>query len=550
MYNQSGTDESTGFSLKNYRAPVLDNYTLGVNKDNDSYDKMGIWLSNEFVCDVSYERTVVDTKQKLKTIMLSSKSEGGSGIFKSNHKTVNTRDDIYNKLKKSRNVLVRKYRCTVYSAGIIYNNPRVNMDNFDNIVKNLVKECQGDFKVADCPTEKYVENMDDESCSGCISSWMRFFADYGTHVTRRISMGGIFRRFSNVSNRESKRDASKQKTTIKKSSSWFHLVKKKSKKTKSSSSKVSSEGKEHDLVQYTVGPEPHNESMAPDVFEDWVRDVALNPVPIDVEYQPLSEIMMENQAKNLYAKAIEYYTKLKGIDIKEKVSTETIESPISHLLKELTMVAVDGNPRVNQDICSGNSKIVVGFGVNLNEKKQILGLRTCHSGLNSCILDLNKDVKSTIVIALCGESPNYDIVQKVTKGTSILDRYNEVQCPNNMVVGFGAIIQFTNPFAIVSCPKGGSTCGYAHLGPHGLIWASCFPKNTRGLNLFDTKSRIIRSGKTLECDPGFKMANGFALRIIDKGIRVRIVTCPKFSTGCNGSPDSDTMSAAYIFCVR
>ncbi|GFE52714.1 MAC Perforin domain containing protein, putative [Babesia ovis] len=332
MYNRSGIDDQTGFSLKNYRAPVLDYYTLETNTDDQNYGKLGLWWSNEYVCDLSQELTTVKTKQDLKSLITSHTNEGYSNVFDSYSKDVNTTDDIYNKLKRSRNVLVRKYRCTVYSAGLIYNTRRMNTKRFDEIVNKLVDLCEGGFRDDNCPVEKYERNMDDEGCDGCITSWMRFFADFGTHLTIRLSMGGIFRRFTNVSQKKAMRDASKKETTTTFSSTWFGLSTSTTSNARKSDSKISRENKEDDIAQYTVGPEPHNQSMTPEVFEQWVRNVGLNPVPIDVEFSPLSEIMASNEAKKLYNEALKYYAKLKGVDHTEFLRTEIFKSPIVHLL--------------------------------------------------------------------------------------------------------------------------------------------------------------------------------------------------------------------------
>ncbi|ORM42107.1 uncharacterized protein BXIN_0687 [Babesia sp. Xinjiang] len=524
MYNGSGIDDETGFSLKNYRAPVLDNYSVEMNNEDTWNGGLGIWITNEFLCDLSHELTSVNTQQDLKSLVVSHFKHETSGVFSSSSKEVNSTKDILNKLQRSRTVLVRRFRCTVYNAGLLFSNMRVNTKKFNSIVQRLVEICRDGFKEENCPIKKYENNMDDEGCEGCIASWMRFFADFGTHVTERISMGGVFRRFSNIMDKEASRDSSKEEATKTSSSSWFGLSRSSSQNINRSQSNISRGGKEDDVVQYAVGPEPHDESMSPEVFEDWVHKVGYNPVPIDVEFTSLYYMMPDNNAMNLYKEALKYYAKLKGVEYSD-VETKSFRSPLLHLLKESEIIAINGRHKVIKDVCSGNSKIIFGFGVNLNDKKQILEVKSCYPGLNACILDFNLDVRSTFVMAMCGELQNYDVVQKITKGVSQEENYNEVKCPSGTVVGFGVIIQFTNPIVMISCPIGAASCGHLKLGPQGFIWVTCFPKETFGLNLYSTKAEVVESGGKLECGHGVKVANGFTIYSAKSDNDVKVEAC-------------------------
>ncbi|GIX61990.1 MAC/Perforin domain containing protein [Babesia caballi] len=240
-------------------------------------------------------------------------------------------------------------------------------------------------------------------------------------------MGGVFRRFSNASAKEASRGSSKIKTTTVQQTSWFGLSSWGSADTKKNESKTSRDGQEDDIVQYTVGPEPDTETMSPDAFEEWVLKVAYNPVPIDVEFVSLYEMMPSEEAKRLYKDALKYYAKLKGVVYSDQnLMTNAFRSSILHLLKESSIVAVNGPGKVNKDICQGNAKIIFGFGVNLNDKRQILEVKPCYPGLNACILDLNKDVSSSFVLALCGEMNSYDVIQKMTKGSSEKNAYGKI----------------------------------------------------------------------------------------------------------------------------
>ncbi|GBE62738.1 MAC Perforin domain containing protein, putative [Babesia ovata] len=261
--------------------------------------------------------------------------------------------------------------------------------------------------------------------------------------------------------KQASRKSRNTEVTVTMSSSWFGLSKSRKESTKQNELTNSRDGQDDNVVQYTVGPEPQDEFMTPDSFEDWVHKVALNPVPIDVEFISLSEMMLNDEAQKLFKEALQYYAKLRGVDkSNEYVTNGSLSSPILQLLKESKLVAINDPDKVGKDVCTGKSKIIFGFGVNLNEKRQILELKPCYPGLNACILDLNQDVVSTFVVALCGEMQLYNFTQKLTKGSSDSSSYNEAVCPKDTVVGFGAIIRFGYPMMIRDCPIEYLGCGY------------------------------------------------------------------------------------------
>ncbi|CDR96266.1 predicted protein, putative [Babesia bigemina] len=570
MYNGTSIDDRTGFSLKNYRAPVLDKYYTGESEGNQ-LEGLGIWVANEFQCDLSNELSSVDTKQNLMSLISSKTSDGYSNIFSSSTSETTKDDDILNKLKRSRSIIVRKYHCTVYSAGININDIWKNSTRFNGIVKRLVDTCKGGFKEVECPIDRLKKNIYDEGCEGCIASWMRFFADFGTHATQHVTMGGTYRRFNNAMDKQASRKSKKSEVTITTSSSWFGLSNSRQESTKENEFMHSRDDEENDVVQYTVGPEPKDEFMTPDSFEDWVRKVALNPVPIDVEFISLSELMPDDETRKLFKEALRYYAKLRGVDKNDTHITNgalrsSILQLVSHAvnmiyrvrlwsfivlqLQESTLVAINDPDKVGKDVCKGESKIIFGFGVNLNEKRQILQLKPCYPGLNACILDLNQDVVSTFVIALCGEMQFYDFTQKLTKGSSDKSTYNEVVCPKDTVVVFGVIIRFGYPMMIRECPKGIRSCGDRNLGPNGLIWVACLPKNTFGINLYSTTAGVLGAGEKLPCDSSSKVVNGFTILSTRDNKNVRVAACPKYEVACHAPSQNEASVGSYIFCVK
>lgn len=64
MYNGSNIDEHAGFSLDNYRAPILDTYNITQTTLKKQPDQLGIWVFNEFLCDISSEVTTAISKYK------------------------------------------------------------------------------------------------------------------------------------------------------------------------------------------------------------------------------------------------------------------------------------------------------------------------------------------------------------------------------------------------------------------------------------------------------------------------------------------------------
>ncbi|KAK1936900.1 hypothetical protein X943_003540 [Babesia divergens] len=551
MYNGSNIDEHAGFSLNNYRAPILDTYNITQTTLKKQPNQLGIWVFNEFLCDISSELTSIKSLQTLNKIVGSHdvKEYAVLGSYLMT-KTTNTLD-MLNKLLGFRKVIVKKYNCAVYSAGIVTENSRWTMTRFHNIVKKLMNGCKGGWKEGDCPLDKYTTSMDDGGCEICVGPWMRFFADFGTHITARVTMGGIIRKFSNYSQLAAKRKESTVEVKAATSSTWFGIFNKTAENTSHGFKEDSRSDLEDDALQYTVGPEPNDESLPPEAIEDWVCKVAQNPVPIKTEFMSLSEFMPDDESRKMYAKALKYYAKLKGVDYRDdNLTAQKSENSLLHLMKQSSVVVLNGPQEMDKDVCMGKSRILFGFAVNLNERMQILKVKPCYSGLNACIIDHNKDVNSSFILAYCAEVRDYDFTQKIIKGSSHAGIYSEAKCPRNTVVGLGAIIRFQDPVMIKSCPKGNSGCGFPDLGINGLIWIVCVPQNTFGLNTYDIRANLVMPRRGITCDSGQRVINGFSIMSGGAGNNVRAEACGKFETTCRSSFKDPTYVASYVICAH
>ncbi|EKX73138.1 MAC/Perforin domain containing protein [Theileria equi strain WA] len=498
----SSVDEKSSFNVNNYRSPVMDSYSFG-----DSNDDFGIWIRNEFMCNISIEETIIDSEENLVKTLEVNNEESYSNIWSSHYKNEAINDDLLDTLKRYRKLLIKKYQCTVYSAGISNIKERKNMKLLHKVIQELVESCKGNFDTSECPPDLYLKDPYNPKCSRCIMPFMKFFIDYGTHVTTKITMGttcianilnsgGIIRKFLRKNSYDSKnRGKYTNKTTIG-SSTFFGLINSESEDLDERSSKYDNSGDTKDVYTFTIGPEPSSPELSNDVLTEWVMSVSKNPAPIKVEISPIEEIVSDREHFKILKSALEYYSRTKGKDV---VNSNYLENTMSKLIKEANNTILLKSD-VNNEVCSNEERILYGFGVTFNADGEILQAKLCYSGLyvllkieyicrNACLLESSKSVSSSFVWAACHSTRLYNFQQKLVKGLNGNTLWSEAKCSGKMVIAFGMILRFkddNDKIFIRRCISGGKVCGITNLGPNGIIWIICVPPNS-----LDTRVIII-----------------------------------------------------------
>eukprot|EP00375_Theileria_parva_P000254 XP_762923.1 hypothetical protein [Theileria parva strain Muguga] len=254
-----------------------------------------------------------------------------------------THDDMLHNLNKHNKLLIKSYKCIVYKANLTSLNFLKNKNNDEiglnfngmlilNVLKKLNKNCNSEFDNQKCPISMFRNDPFDANCIRCIMPWMEFFKDYGTFMTKEITMGGVINKFYNIKKYEGSMRKEYKKKTIKQSSTFFHLSKSRSESLNEKKSGETNKEELEELYTLTIGPEPPGNVSNSKVISDWLEKVVHNPTPIDLELVPIKQIIPEKYLK-IYENALKYYQELNNI--KDLNSVNAVNSVINTVSLQL-----------------------------------------------------------------------------------------------------------------------------------------------------------------------------------------------------------------------
>ncbi|XP_955479.1 perforin-related protein, putative [Theileria annulata] len=523
--------------VNNFKAPIIEirksTFVGNLAKNVNNY---WIDVQNQFICDISTEELNIENEDELEKRLYTHVHDSYLDSYSSYNNNEYTHDDMLHTLNKYNKLLIKTYKCIVYKANLttldfLKNINDENRENSDDIfilkvLRILYKNCNSEFDSQKCPISKFKDDPFNPNCIKCVMPWVQFFKDYGTSLTKQITMGGVINKFYNLKRYDGSMNKEYKKKTVKESSTFFHLSKYKSESMEEKNSGESDKEELEEVYTLTIGPEPPGNVANSNVISDWLEKVIQNPTPIDFELVPLIQIIPDKYLK-VYENALKYYQKL--YNISDLNGVNTVNSLVNTLRRGNGVVKILNEEMKNVKVCGKDERVMFGFCMSLGKNGELKQVQLLSNKINVCLF--TKTVSRVLTWSICAhynEQVN-DFKQLILRPNYYL--FKELKCPRDMKIFIGIKVNIKDPIEVELCESKESTCVGTNK-PNEFLWILCVPQT---VNTALVKSLIKTGGKHVEneCPNKYKMLYGVKFLFSNDEIGFMMESCNKFYNKCD-----------------
>ncbi|XP_026190325.1 uncharacterized protein LOC113146615 [Cyclospora cayetanensis] len=439
--------------------------------------------------------------------------------------------------KQTKTFMMRAY-CFRYEAGLalVSDSSSTLTDPFRKAIENLPSAFPSTAEGSNCTPDVFKKNRQSPACADhSIMRWMEFFNDFGTHVTTNIKLGGKVTKQLRVSkeqaealnNRALKGSGSAEtalKTILTADASAY----------RDSSNKDTNTSLVTSSMTHAVGGRPPKDPTNPQELSDWAKSVAVLPMPVQYQLQPLTRVLPEH-LHPAYSNAVFFYSRVFGISKEELQVLAGSQRSIKETLRESTTVTWAG-PAPGFVDCPRGKQILFGFAalLNMDNAGAAFDIKACQIGNHRCEGPNAKHTAQSDmrIWAVCGEKA----IDSLETFSSVDPKPDTtVGCSQGKEILFGMQMSFLynrnglSTIFVSHCSSGAKECRFEdtatadQIRAHHLFFAACANGDLPDLHNLFTASSVGRVGTSqsvntattaaTDCGANASHVTGFAMEL-------------------------------------